>query len=540
MRRLLFSVSLSLALAASLAFGAPALALSPGSWNHVGTNGQTPAGPALNGHVYEMHATPSALYMGGDFTNAGGIAAADRIAKWNGTSWSALGTTPLGNGAVYAIATHDGKVYAGGNFVNAGGSAVADYLAEFDGTSWKPFCNASSTVPAFNGTSFQVFALQVIGSILWVGGTFNDANGNTAADYLVGCNLNTGAMILTVDDAIPGFTGGVYDLTATSDGTLYAGGVFSNLDGVGADRAAYYSGGSWHPMGAPQQTGIVRALGAHGMDVYVSSDALNIGGVAQADHLAKWTVAAGSYSAVGSNTGGANGYFPTSGQINEIVTSGSLLFAAGSWLNANGDPTGDMIAYFDGSTWRPIGSSGAGNGALNANTEGLAVFGGQVYAGGASTGVNGDPLANFAASRSLRLPDAEIGKSSGGYVGNNIYSSTAAGEKKTINIARGTSSYFPILIQNDGLVAASFKLKGTGAASGYTVKFINYANNANITAAVKNGTFSTGSLAPGQSFAMKMVVTLSSSAAAKGTFTVKASSTAGTPPDAVKGIVKAT
>ena len=46
--------------------------------------------------------------------------------------------TPLGNGSVFAIATHGGKVYAGGTFVNAGGKAAADYLAVFDGVSWKP------------------------------------------------------------------------------------------------------------------------------------------------------------------------------------------------------------------------------------------------------------------------------------------------------------------------------------------------------------------------------------------------------------------
>ena len=83
------------------------------------------------------------LYLGGNFTNAGGIAAADRIVKWDGVNWHAVGTTPLGNGSVFAIAHYAGKVYAGGTFVNAGGQAAADYLAVFDGVSWKPFCNST-------------------------------------------------------------------------------------------------------------------------------------------------------------------------------------------------------------------------------------------------------------------------------------------------------------------------------------------------------------------------------------------------------------
>ena len=200
----------------------------------------------------------------------------------------------------------------------------------------------------------------------------------------------------------------------------------------------------------------------------------------------------------------------------------------------------DVVAYFDGSTWRPLGSNGHGNGPWVGDTQALAVVNGQLYAGGALTGAGGDKKANFAASRSLRLPDAEIGNSSGGYVGNDVYNLTGVGQTKTISIARGASQFFPVLIQNDGPLPAEFKLKGTGAAPGYTVTYINYANGANVTAAVRNGTFSTGNLARGQSFALKMIVKLAATATTSATFTVTASSTAGTPPDVVKGIVRAT
>ena len=247
--------------------------------------------------------TPGALYLGGNFTNAGGIAAADRIAKWNGAKWSALGTTPLGNGSVFAIETHAGKVYAGGTFVNAGGKAAADYLAVYDGVSWKPFCNSTAN-PAFNAAGLQVRALQVIGSTLYVGGTFQNANGDKRADYLIGCDLATGTPSLTVDTD-GDFTGAVYALAATSDGTLYAGGTFTNLDRVTtADGVASYKG-SWQGLGTTPIGGIVRGLHAKGTNVYISSDGLNIGGIAQADHLVKWDGSA--YSAVGRNTAGTNG-----------------------------------------------------------------------------------------------------------------------------------------------------------------------------------------------------------------------------------------
>ena len=42
------------------------------------------------------------VYVGGQFTTAGGVAAS-RIARWDGSSWSALGTG-MDNQAVYALA----------------------------------------------------------------------------------------------------------------------------------------------------------------------------------------------------------------------------------------------------------------------------------------------------------------------------------------------------------------------------------------------------------------------------------------------------
>ena len=464
MRRSVLALPLSLVL--YLAFGAPAAALTgSGTWNHLGTNGLTPPGASLNGHVYEMYATADALYVGGNFSNAGGIAPADRIAKWDGKDWSSIGSAPIAdNGDVYAIAVNAGKVYAGGNFLNAGGNAAADYLAVFDGVGWKPFCNGTGA--AF---SLQVNALQIIGPTLYVGGTFQNANGIPAADYLVACNMTTGAMTPLVDGG-GDFTGPINDLAATTDGKLYAGGNFANLDGVtDADRVAWYDG-SWHGLGGTDIGGIVRSLHASGTDVYVASDGLNIGGNPRADHLVKWNGT--SYSSVGSDYTGTNGYFPTSAYINEMTSFGSLLFASGDWQNAKGQPEGDMLAYFDGGIWRPLGSNGAGNGALNGNTEALAIFGGQVYAGGGVTAVGGDPKAMFAASRSLVLPDAVIRTSSGNYVGTDIYNGTAAGQTKTIAIPRGTSKTFRVVIWNDGLVSTAFTLKGTTAGSGYTFKFI--------------------------------------------------------------------
>ena len=56
------------------------------------------------------------LIVGGDFTSAGGIAALN-IAKWNGSSWSALGAG-LDN-YVYTLIEFSDNLYAGGRFTSS-------------------------------------------------------------------------------------------------------------------------------------------------------------------------------------------------------------------------------------------------------------------------------------------------------------------------------------------------------------------------------------------------------------------------------------
>src|SRR5258707_1236971 len=69
------------------------------------------------------------LYIGGVFTAAGGVTA-NHIAKWDGSSWGALGSGI--NGDVFALAVSGSDLYAGGYFTTAGGIA-ANYIAKWDG-----------------------------------------------------------------------------------------------------------------------------------------------------------------------------------------------------------------------------------------------------------------------------------------------------------------------------------------------------------------------------------------------------------------------
>src|SRR6185436_1985265 len=91
----------------------------------------SPGGASLSVRAIAVSPTGE-VYVGGTFLTIDGLAA-NRIAKWNGTTWSALGSGV--NSTVNAIAVSGTDVYVGGSFLTAGGIAV-NRIAKWDGTSW--------------------------------------------------------------------------------------------------------------------------------------------------------------------------------------------------------------------------------------------------------------------------------------------------------------------------------------------------------------------------------------------------------------------
>ena len=110
--------------------------------------------------------------MGGSFayaTNTGPNAVrVNYIARWNGTSWSTLGSGA--NSSITSLAVLGANLYAGGGFTyatNAGPVAVAlYYMGKWDGSSW----SALGT-----GVNNWVYALTVCGGELYAGGAFTHA-----------------------------------------------------------------------------------------------------------------------------------------------------------------------------------------------------------------------------------------------------------------------------------------------------------------------------------------------------------------------------
>jgi hypothetical protein len=163
----------------------------------------------MNERVTVLAVSGGDLYAGGQFTMAGGTAA-NRIAKWNGSSWTALGSG-ITNGGVNALVVSGGELYAGGWFTKAGGGA-ANFITKWDGNSW---------VALGSGVSAAVTALAVSGRDIYAGGFFNTA-GNVWALGIAKWDGNNWTSLGTI--------GSVLTL-AVSGCDLYAGGDFTTAGG---------------------------------------------------------------------------------------------------------------------------------------------------------------------------------------------------------------------------------------------------------------------------------------------------------------------
>jgi hypothetical protein len=104
------------------------------------------------------------VYVGGDFTTAGG-ATANYVAVWNGSTWSSLGSGT--DWRVNTLIISGTQLYVGGEFSTAGGNS-ASYIARWDGSTWHALGS---------GVGDYVYALTVYEGDLIVGGEFNTSGG---------------------------------------------------------------------------------------------------------------------------------------------------------------------------------------------------------------------------------------------------------------------------------------------------------------------------------------------------------------------------
>jgi hypothetical protein len=153
--------------------------------------------------------TGPALYVAGYAFTGSGLPACN-VARWNGTSWTALGAQ-IGTGRITSIVGFD---EGDGPTLYIGGTAMPqiNYVARWNRTTsqWT-VVDGGVTGGAIPPSNFpSVFGLAAIGNKLYVGGNFVEMNGQTANGLAArvacepacyaNCDGSTTAPVLNVDD----------------------------------------------------------------------------------------------------------------------------------------------------------------------------------------------------------------------------------------------------------------------------------------------------------------------------------------------------
>ncbi|MDQ2769419.1 MAG: T9SS type A sorting domain-containing protein [Bacteroidota bacterium] len=349
-------------------------------WRALGT------GPAngLNGFVRALAVAPNGdLYAGGDFTRAGGVVA-NGIARWNGSTWSALGTgTQNGvqvNSGVYAIAVvANGDVYAGGNFYQAGSQSVTG-LARWNGTAWSTVGGGLSSY-----AEVRALAFDATGS-LYVGGSFASAGGSAAA----GIARWSGSAWSSLGGGVRNSAtspGTVEVLAVAATGDVYIGGGFGSVSGQPANNVARWNGTSWSALGTGTSNTVYGLAVSPGGEVFVGGYLIATAGGVPISGVARWDGTA--WSSVGPAAGARPLYVTCLWR-----TSGGDLYAGGELFELGGTRL-HGLGRWNGTAWVAVGT-GQGNGVYGEVQAVAVAANGDVYVGGRFDQVGTVPAHNVA------------------------------------------------------------------------------------------------------------------------------------------------
>jgi hypothetical protein len=201
------------------------------------------------------------LIAGGEFGNAGGVGV-NRIASWNGSTWSALGSGV--DDYVFAVTPYQGGLIVGGQFSHAGGQPAAN-IARWNGSTW------SALGAGLTGYPFpSAYAMTVWNGLLVVAGEFDQAGG-VAATNIATWN---GATWAPMGSGLGGSTLSgyawvfVYGL-GVYNGDLIATGDYTMADGtVSVNGIARWNGSAWSAFGSGLDNyGL--SMATFGTDLYV-------------------------------------------------------------------------------------------------------------------------------------------------------------------------------------------------------------------------------------------------------------------------------
>jgi hypothetical protein len=350
------------------------------------------------------------IYIGGDFRNAGGVAKADAVARFNRAEnrWYALGDGITGN--VYAIATDGEDVYVGGLFVatDADGKEYR-YIGRYNKNTntWHTLGSGVMRPNDPDKIERGVSVVKLIDGEVWIGGYYVNAGGIADADVLALWDTKTQkwesvGQIYTID---PNGETNIYEVEPFGNGVYVHGYcAFSNS----IRRHAVFDNGAWKALpviSANETAQFARGI-VDGSDIILvrGRDGLHgLPGVPDSTHAVRYN---------GSN------FTPIPGKIPYRSIPGRLAIVKGELvvgLQTQGGAEHPYVIKHNGSAWVEVGPR------LNSiGVNALAVIDGDLWVGGRIERIEGDPLPINGFARFDGTNWKSVGPSGNGLMGGSI------------------------------------------------------------------------------------------------------------------------
>ena len=277
--------------------------------------------------------TNNILYAAGYFTSVGGIPA-NYIAKWDGTTWSSMGSGLYGWGfGHHSFTEYKGKIVSALNTF----SPSKQHISSWSGTQWDSIGSNFSSggiegVITLNKELYSFGAFDIVNSIHYNGIAKFDTISNTWVSIGFPYTMPT--------------TSAIIRCLQMYHGQLYAGGVFKDSTGVIANIARY-NGSYWSIVGQGITGSMddVFAMGVYQNELYVAG-AFTVNDGNPWNNIARWNDT--TWNDVG---GGLTSF----GQINSLLVLNNKLYAGGAYDAIGGIPAAS-IASWDGANWCGLGN----------------------------------------------------------------------------------------------------------------------------------------------------------------------------------------
>lgn len=352
-------------------------------------------------------------------------------------AWTELGP-PNASGSysiVYDIAYFNAEnVYVCGNFTNFDNIASADYIVKYNSVTgvWSSITGSGSA-----DNAIHTLAVSPNGD-LYAGGLFTTING-VACAKIAKYDPSTG----TWSALGTGCNGTVWRLRWGYADLLYCAGEFTTANGVTVNRVATWNGTTFAAYGSGTAgigaTAVYDLLPDNDGNMYATGDFTTLGGGGDAQKIAKYTASAGSWAAISTGLDGGG----DEGRVLCFLPNGDLI--VGGNFDTAGGVTVNNICRYNGRGFFAL-STGVDDAVYSLS---YSVDDAKLYAGGAFTSAGGLTLGDRVAiwnGSKWELVDIDLPGSP------NVWAIYTTGQDIWLGFSTSGVGYFsnPVTVTNNG------------------------------------------------------------------------------------------